>query len=243
MTDTQSNPGEKGKDDSDRTVPLAALEAERNERQLLARQVAELTGKLEGFTRAKPVEQKKTYTNAELRALIDRGSLTESAAADIRDRQNREATEVLIRNAVRDTQTEAQRTTTVSSAIQRYLAALPDIDKPGTPERAKAEREFNRLTNDLGYPADDPRTQLLAIQTAFGSVDALEAAKPGSRETHEETGGAGGGEKSSGSGWPKDMPAANRAYYQDLIARKVYTKDSAIAEWNHPANKRRGKAA
>lgn len=98
------------------------------------------------------------------------------------------------------------------------------------------EKHFARLTGP-GYnmATNDPRTTLLAMEAALGPIEAVEAAKKHDRQPgHNETGGGeendtdGGG---SGDGWSKDMPTANRRFYQDLINKGVYTEASAAKEW------------
>lgn len=222
---------QEGADDQagEKTVPLSALVEQRQAAAELRQQVAELRGRLDGM--AKPSEPKKTYTATELQARVDKGELTKAEANQILQRQNDDRIQQLVSESVTKAISGTKRTETVQSSLARYYSAIPALNDTSSQERQKAEREFARLTSDLEYDAKDPRTQLVAMQMAFGPIEALEASKEtgGRGESHQETGSSGGSNGSSS--WPKDMPAKNRTYYERQIAKGVYTKESALAEW------------
>lgn len=236
MTETPESHEGKEDQDRERQVPLSALAEERRAAAELRQQVAELRGRLDGMQ--KPAEQKPTYTNAQLKQMVDQGKLTESQALDIREKQQTERMQQMIDSAVTNAVGTTKRTSVVNEGIERYVNAIPALNDVGSPERRKAEKEFARL-RDLGLE-DNQTTNLLAMQTAFGPVESLEASKEtaGRGESHEETGGSGGKDTPSGSGWPKDMPKRNREHYEGQIAKGRYTKESAVAEWKKYATRR-----
>ena len=162
--------------------------------------------------------------------------MTQAQADEIRDSQLRADVQGDTKKAIEDTLAVQNDSNTVNTATDRYIAAFPDVNKIGSSERAKVESHFARLTGP-GYAMDKghPRTTLLAMEAAFGPIEAVEAAKQRDRVPgHNETGGADASDAegdNSGSGWPKDMPADNRRFYQDLINKGVYTEASAAKEW------------
>lgn len=248
MSDTHSaatttGEGDRGRTDSEREGLLNALQAERQERQALARQVAELQGKV--ATAATAAAAPKVYTEAEIQAAVNKGTITEARGNEIRARQIREEAVTEAKKAAQAELSATQTKAAIDAETARYVAALPAIDKLGTPERDKVEKSFARLVA-RGYDKDDPKTSLTAIEMAFGPVEALEAARPrGERETHEETGGGSGSGSGGkdGGGWPSDMPAKNRAYYDGMLAKKAggyKDKADCIAEWK---GAQRGRAA
>lgn len=245
MTDAHSDPDNKGDeprgstDDQERTVPLTALTAETGKRQALERQVAELQGQVTEIgrqaTEAKTTETRKTP--AELHGLVDEGRLTQAQADEIRDSQLRADVQDDTQKAIKDTLSTQNDANTVDTATKRYIAAIPDINKMESPERNKVEQHFSRLTGP-GYnmSRNETRTTLLAMEAAFGPIEAVEAAKQRDRQPgHDETGGGEANDAEvvgGGDGWSKDMPARNRQYYQDRINKGIYTEASAAKEWS-----------
>lgn len=234
-SDTRQGEGDRGRTDSEREGLLSALQAERQERQALARQVAELTGKVAAAA-APAKDAPKVYTEAEIQAAVNKGTITEARANEIRTKQTQDAAVAAAKQAAKDELTAERTATQINGDLARWRAALPALLTEGSAERQKANAAYQRLI-DRGYPATTS-TELTAVEMAFGSIEAMEAARPrGERETHQETGGgSGGGNRGgSGEGWPKDMPAKNRQYYERMIAKGSYTKDRAIKEWsNYP---------
>lgn len=243
MKDTHSDPanegdGDRGSDgDQERKGLISAIQAETGKRHVLEQQVATLEGRLEELSKQttdKPAA--KTYTAAELAGLVDEGLLTQPQSNEIHDKQLRADVQGDTRKVIEETLATQNDAATVNMATNRYIEAIPTVNDTSSPERNKAEKHFARLTGS-GYNMDvkDPRTTLLAMEAAFGPIEAVEAAKQRDRQPgHNETGGGdsndadGGG----GDGWSKDMPSDNRRYYQDLINKGVYTEATAAKEWN-----------
>ena len=223
--DKTSDPAkEKG---DEQLVPLSALEDERRKRQSAERRVAEQ----EGYARAqaqKPAsDAPKELTSAELQLAVDENRMTAADAEAIRDRQieRRVETRVAKRSDAKELANAA------SAELGRYIQAIPDLADPGSAAFEKVKDEYNYLVG-LGYDADDRRTELLAARTAYGDVSKLEKiAQPKDRETHQETGGgrepaADGATRADG--WPKEMSADHRRYYEDQINQGAL-KDRAAA--------------
>jgi hypothetical protein len=233
LSDTHSAAdGEEDRGRTDRDGLLSALQAERQGRQALAQQVAELKGMVTGLT-TKQVEAPKVYTEAEIQAAVNKGTITEARANEIRARQIKDEAVAEAKKTIKAEMTSTQTMNAINAELGRYGNALPALRDVDSPARAKANAAYQRLL-DRGHEPGE-RTELAAIELAFGPVEALEAVKSrGERETHEETGGAGGGQNPGGEGWPKDMPAKNRMYYESLLAKKAggyKSKADCIAEW------------
>ncbi len=240
MSDTYSDPANKGDEDHDpsgaeKAGLIAAAQDERNKRHVLERQVAELQGEKKGREEASKTETKQ-LSAADLRIAVDEGRLTETQADEIRDRQIEERVTSKVSETVNATLSQHQSSTQIDAEVDRYLKARPAVDAEGSPERARVQSAFTEITK-LGLP-DDQRTTLMALRNAFGPIDAVETAGPGKRPaaSHDETGGSDeGGDGGPTGGWPKAMPTANRLYYDDLIHKGIYTQETAVKEWEKKA--------
>ena len=238
-----------GKPNEGTTVPLKALEAERHKRHAAETEAAELRGQVNGMATtatAKATETPKQLSATELRQLVDDGRISDDQAQEIRDRQNAEQVKSDLRVEFNATVAADKVLERVNGEIGRYKTAVPDLLDRSSPAFAKVRSEFEDLIS-LGHDAEDKRTELMAARAVFGSITALEAAgKPDPRETHQETGGRGeGGEGLSvKDGWPKDMPAKMRSYYDYQINQGALAdRKAAIAEWSYEPKHRPSHAA
>ena len=222
---------------AERTVPLTVLESQRadsNRRiEALEKQVAETSrATTSGNGQATPL------TRVQLQAQVDEGNMTEGEmdtvlANQIEDRITAKVT------ASMKTQIEGtQRTSQVSQEIARYTQAEPKVLEDGSPARIRVEKELAYL-GTLGHDTSKNETHIIALRSALGSIEALEKTRAvGERETHQETGGAGGSDQGDNAaradGWPKDMPQKYREYYQDQIRQNfVADKKAAIEAWGY----------
>lgn len=235
--------------DDARTVPLSALEAEREKRHGIERQLAELKGRVDGLSaRPAPAAEQpvKTYTWTELRTSVDQGKINDTQANAIWENQQNKKITSAVEKAVQTTATQSRTQQTISS----YAEKIPAVLQEGSEERARVQTEFNDLVS-AGADAKSPATELAALKAAFGPLAHI-ADGESRRETHQEGGsGDGGGtgaRKNEGSGgWPKDMPAGNRQFYQDLVNKGQQTRESAVKEWTdyqkNMSGRTRGRAA
>lgn len=229
----------------------AALEAERGKRQAaeerargLEQTVAGLEGRIKGLETSREQAKPQQLSEAQLRQAVADERMTEEDAEAYRRQNFRQEIVGEVKKTVADTVAESQRLTDVSGKIARYKVVYPDLTDLASENRAKVKAEFDELVA-LGDDPNDIGTELKALRAAFGGIEAIEAAgrrKP--PETHQETGGqGGGGEGEGGEGWPKDMPADTRRYYQDLVGRGIYTQKSAIEEFRYKPKHRPSRAA
>ena len=221
-------------DATPKTVPLAALEDERGKRQALEVQVANLSGQVEQInkTPAAPQAPQKTLSRTELRALVDDGRITQDEADNITEKQLRETITKDVTETVMTRAAETRRVDKINSEYGVYTVALPNVLVPGSEERNKVEKEFQGLV-ELGQP-NSKVTEVLAMRSVFGPVEALTKPKD-TRETHEET--LGGSPPDPGTrtdGIPKGLSQREREYYSDQINKGLYPDWKAVtAELEH----------
>lgn len=204
----------------DKTVPLAALEAEREKRQALERQVAELSGKIDGMASRKepePAKEPPVFTRAQLKQAVADGRISEAEMDVILDKQQddkvRREAAVAAANMVATTTTAAA----VESEIGRFKTAIPDLANKSSDAFKAVAAKFNRLVS-LGSP-NSVATELAALEAVFGDPAKLQKAKV-EPETHEDVGGSAGGSDSGpkrDGGKLKDFTPREKAYYQRLI--------------------------
>lgn len=232
-----------------------ALVAERGKRQALETENARLTGQIEGLAAAptadrsgngQPQIQEQELTPAELTQAVTDGRLTEGEAEAIRERGRERRIDRRIDEKVETTVAVRDINTRVNDEIARYKKVIPDLNDKASSAWQKIDAEFANLVS-LGDDSKDTRTQLKAARAAFGPIANLEKAAPAeARETYTETGGGGpgGGEGDPpADAWPKDTTADQKAYYNDLIGKGTYTRESAVAELKRGAERKKRKAA
>ena len=188
-----------------------AAMAENNE---LRRQLAAAT--------AKP--EQKPATRSELNQMVAAGSLTQEQADQIFENQIVDRVTRAAQATASTTVSVTERNRQLAAELKDYETLVPEAWEEGTPERAKAKKEFDRLVARGMQP--DGLTELVALQAAFGDLDALHAAasaKGGSEETHAETGGNRPGKGSSTEdGEPKGLTSQQRKHYSRLIQGGTY---------------------
>jgi hypothetical protein len=177
----------------------------------------------------------KVFSEAEIQAGIDDGTLTEAGAGQIRENQ-RQAT--LANNVVSTIENRAaakEQAAVISGEVNKYIDAFPEVKVEGAAQREKVEKEFTDLVN-IGYDKDDPRTELLALKSAFGPTSMLSrTSNITAHETHQE-GGSGIGDNGASKagdrqlGDPSSAPAGltprQHAHYEGLIQRGL------MGNWN-----------
>ena len=171
---------------------------------------------------AKP--EVKPATRGELNQMVAAGTLTQEQADKIFEDQIVDRVTRAAQATASTTVSATERNRTLAAEVKEYETLVPEAWEAGSPERAKAEKEFNRLVA-RGMPSDG-LTELVALQTAFGPLEVLRAAasaKGGSEETHAETGGYRPG-KGSGTedGAPKGLTPQQHKHYSRLIDQGTY---------------------
>jgi hypothetical protein len=229
-------------------VPRQRLDHEISRSRRLEHELAAIRQEVDGLKQASTAP--RTYTHADLQTMVDNGQITEAQMRAQIDQQQREAVSTEVRETVTKTIDQQRRAERVQSELARYRDAMPGLLDDASPVRERARREMSYLMSH-GLP-DSAETEVAALRAAFGAIESVERSKrtDAGGSTHEEVGGGdrGGDDKSGGTGgWPKDMPARNRQYYEQKIAAGVYQdRDAALAEWNyrpkHSPNYRRSAA-
>lgn len=207
-----------GKDD--KTVPLSALEAERDKRQALELRLAKLEGAVS--TQKQTAAAPKPVTRAQLRAAVAEGKISQDESDDLWDQQVQAKAAAKATSAAQATG-HADR---ITRQLDQYVELEPDIARADSRLRARITKEFKFLVGELGDP-DDATTELKAIRAVLGSLDAVKTAKKGkdvSPETHQESSG---GSSGATPGPPSKLKLSPdmRSYYQQRIDA------GAIKDW------------
>jgi len=247
-----------GQDDvpgqGEKTVPLAALQAETRKRQELATQLAELRGRVEGMATApRPADEpKKELTRADLKRAVADDKITEDEADALWEQQITRKAAKAGADAAKETMDSGTLQSRVSGEIARYKGVISDLDDKESAAYRKVAGEFKHLAG-LGYDRDDLRTEVAALRAAFGPIESLESTeRPRAREGHQETGGR-GGEADGGDGrdgYPRGFPDRMRAHYDKMIERGIYrgkddpTLKREIDRWKarNPSGQARGRS-
>ena len=177
----------------------------------------------------------KIYTQGELRAAVNAGTITEDQMIATLRKQDKDAlaaeTDTKIANAV----ATAERKTRLVTQIDAIIDAHPDLKNNDSDVFKKVATKFSELVAN-GQKKDDLYTELLAMQLVLGESAAKPKGRAREREAHEETGGGGGGSDRGGGdddGWSKGLPPKLKTYYQKAIDKGLYkgpTDPKLVAE-------------
>lgn len=190
-------------------------------------------------------EQQPVYTWAQLQQAVQENKITEEVAQQIWadqivDRAVKTATDT-VTTTLSDTTSAAR----VEAEIAKYREAIPQIMDPASEQRQRVTREFMRLTAELGYARDNLRTELVALQAAFGPIDQVVKAVKTRTEGHRDVSGDtdpgpadDDKDQDPGNTPPSSMSAEERRYYEHAIRNKVYQNWGAVREELKFANKR-----
>lgn len=189
---------------------------------------ARLEGELEALKRQPPPQAAPTpprYSATQLQAMIDEGKATVGQVLAYQEESLRMEMDRKLEEKVQAHLSTSAKTSSLQQELARYRSAIPEVAQVGTPERVKAEQEFNYLVG-IGYDAKDPRTELMALRVAHGSIESIEARRtaktiPTGRETMQDIQSP-GGVKQSEPDVLKKMTAAQRQHYQKMLDRGVY---------------------
>lgn len=188
---------------------------------------ARLEGELEAMKRvpATPPSPPR-YTEAQLQQMIDDGKAT---VGQVLAYQKETLTKELTQQVdarVSERLAASTKTSSLQQEITKYKQTVPEVTQEGTPERQAVEREYSYLVN-LGYDANDPRTELMAVRAALGSVETIQERRKAKtipstgRETMQDT-QASGNPKAGEKDVLKTMTAPQRQHYQKMLDRGVY---------------------
>jgi len=238
-------------EDEAKMVPLAALEDERQKRQALEDDVNYLKGQTAQLAQQQKQPQQaqqaqqaqqpeRQYTRAELSNFVSEGKIEQDQADNIMDAQMQRNIEARVSNTLWNENRNREVNNTVSADFNSYIAAIPDINVPGTDARNRLEAEYQKLTK-LGQP-DNKVTEVLAMRVAFGDHETLKAAKEKSSgsPSHRDIGGGEPPDSQTGSsdeGAPSELTAAEKSYYQGAMKEGIYKNWSDVRDEMKFANK------
>lgn len=180
-----------------------------------------------------PLEEKKSYTRAELNNAVDEGQITQETADQIMDDQITAKAVKAAEDTTKTILSDNQQTTFVQSEMAKYKAAKPDVLVDGSEERKKVIAEFNYLVG-LGEDPKSAATELKALRSLYGPVDSLQKKEitDEARQTHQDVGG---GEETDGGSLDtkkvvKGLTKDRKEYYRKAIDKGIYKDWDAVAE-------------
>lgn len=143
--------------------------------------------------------------SAELQEWVDAGRITQAQADDEKMRQLREGLRADLSKEFDEKGAVRDQARVVEAEFDSYVAMRPDVAIEGTEDRRKFQVVYDRMLK-RGLP-HDKRTEVAAMESAFGPVDRVQETTRKRRETTREAGGAAAAPGASGSGdaaWKKD---------------------------------------
>jgi hypothetical protein len=180
--------------------------------------------RLEERTKAqeKSAPPEPEYSRAQLKQLVDAGTISEEQRDAVLDKQDRAREERLINETTRKFQqqsAQSARNQRISSQIDTYKSSFPDVMVEGSETRQKVQREYDFLVSVEGGPRSDEQgaiMELKAMRAALGPAEKVRETTRQRRQTHAETGGAG-----DNTSRPVDMankiPKKYREYYKHRV--------------------------
>jgi hypothetical protein len=182
------------------------------------------------------------YTREQLAAFVTAGSITQAQADTYWENQLRES----LHKQVTETVAQAMAGTTLAEKLGRevdgYKELAPGAWVEGSADRAKVRSEYDFLVSH-GHPAG-LQTEVAALRAAMGplsSLRAAKAAKPGTAESHVETGGS----KPGDGGKPdplKSMTPKEKTHFTHLVNQGIETWGSVRKQLTRRAERQARRA-
>jgi hypothetical protein len=209
-----------------------AAEAERE--QLKAEIQREREERIRYEERLKAQEEAKAkaepeYTWEQLEGFISEGKITRAQANEYRERKIEERAVKKAEERLRNELASTSQVATVSTDIERYKKAIPEILQAGSPERQKVEREYAYMVNVLKFPKT-LETELAATRAALGDVETVErtvtAKRTATKEPFMETHSSTHKPQNKTTDPTKNLNETQRRYYEKQIEKGRYR------DWN-----------
>jgi hypothetical protein len=161
-------------------------------------------------------------TREQLQTAVDNGQITQTQMDTEVARQLSEDLETRLTKKFEEKMTLRDQESAVKSQSDSYIAMRPDVKVEGTEDRRRVMEEIESLMK-LGYPYDN-RTEVLAMRAVFGPIERVPETTRLRRETHQESGGAGGGGEGgrSESKWEKGLTQSQVGIYREQLAKGIY---------------------
>jgi len=198
-------------------VPVAALQAEREQRQAAENRESELRA-AQAAPPAAETPPQKIYTREELQGFVEANQITQAQM----DGYLEQAQTTRIMQQVSSNLQTQQTTDRLNAEVNRYVAALPELSDMSSDHRQRLNTEITHLVSNVpGNAANSAATQVTALRSAFGDITALE--KTGGLESqgrphHQETTpGQANSIKPVKGAMPQGMTSRERAYYEPRV--------------------------
>lgn len=205
-------------------------DAERERSARLEADNAELRKPPPSATPPSAEKEFKFYSAKELSTAVEKGLIDEDQKFEQLQVQSEKRTEEVVRKTIRS---EAQ-TKSNADGVEGYLTLMPNLRTNGSDEHKKFAAEWDFQIKN-GAPNSEG-TKMSALRSAFGPLDRLQRAKGVSdahapKSAHEEVGNRGDNPPAANNGdlWAK-LPAGDKAWYTDAIARGLYANQAAVVE-------------
>jgi hypothetical protein len=162
-------------------------------------------------------------TYEQLQEYVDSGQITQAQADAEKARQMREDIKAEVSTELEQKFTAREQQKTVQEQFDAYVVKRPDIKVEGTEDRRRLQEEYAEFLK-LGHP-NDLRTEVAAMRAVFGPLDRVAETTRSRRESHRETGGAGGtpGKEGGGEKWEKGLNSTQIAGQRHQVEVGAYT--------------------
>jgi hypothetical protein len=165
-------------------------------------------------------------TREQLQEAVDGGTISQAQMDTELARQMRVELQTDIETKLRAEFTAADQLKAITSQFDAYMKMKPDVAREGTEDRLKIQKEFQALV-DLGYPANEKRTELLAMRNVFGPLDRIKETTRERLPVTQETGGAGGASAGGkGSGWREGLTSGQVEAFEHQQKIGVYPSET-----------------
>ena len=200
--------------------------------------LANLEGQLAS---SKKTDEPTEYTRAELRSFVDSEQITQAQADDFWDKQvdrkHKAHTDNTVKEAlsgVKDDNQATHQANVLVADIQKYVDVVPDLTDEDSDERAKIEKEYNRISKRMGQPKKDSvadfEMQVLALENIYGSVAQLKSRldSKADRQTMQDVGDS--KPEAPSSGPIKNLNPRQKAFYEKGIDQGRYADWKEVEE-------------
>ena len=197
-----------------------ALEAELQQDRI---ERARLEERVNAATKDPGTPEPPPLTEIQMQALVDEGKLTEGEVKTEMERRFRAELDLSTDKKVQTAIATQKQQDVVQTEFDAYIAAFPDVNKPGTADFQRVRNEINSLVK-LGVP-HTLQSELIAMRKEFGSLDRVEETTNLRREYHQEAGGSGGGQNAADAStatWQKGLTPGQIGAYTDQLQKGIY---------------------
>lgn len=218
--------GDAGKSSPEKEAGLlSALQAERSKRHDLERDLAQLKGTVDTLKQTQT--QPKQYTRTELQSEVDAGRMSSDAADRLLENQRDQKLKTETKQELTDERRQEEMASRIKAEVDLYRKFEPNIEVDGSEARLLVAEEYNRQVTNLGKP-QNMQTELDALAATYGPSSKLQKGRETQAQTHQETGGAGGGDEEVAGNPPKGLSPDAKKYYGKMIENGMYADWAAV---------------